>query len=61
MNASDNPPTEGQLGVAALLKDQARAAKADFDRVMNTDVAAFNAMLREKGLQGIIGRPPLVP
>lgn len=61
VNTSDSPPTEGQLGVAALLKERARAAKADFDRVMNTDVAAFNALLREKGLQGIIGRPALVP
>ncbi|MEO8448715.1 MAG: sialidase [Gemmatimonadota bacterium] len=61
VNNNDNAPTEAQIGVAAMLRERARAAKADFDRVMNSDVAAFNAMLRDRGLQGILGKPPLVP
>jgi len=51
--SSDNAPTQSQRDVAATLRERLAAAKVDFGRVMDTDVAAFNAMLRSKGLGGV--------
>jgi photosystem II stability/assembly factor-like uncharacterized protein len=58
IGGSDNAPTQSQRDVAAVLKERARSAKADFDRVMARDVGGFNNLLRDKGLQGIITVPP---
>jgi hypothetical protein len=37
-----------------VLKTQLRNVKAEMDRVMNEDLARFQAMLRDRKMQGII-------
>jgi hypothetical protein len=53
ITSSDNAPTQSQRDVAATLRERLLAAKAAFDRVMAQDAAAFNAMLRTKGIGGV--------
>ncbi|HEX9164545.1 MAG TPA: hypothetical protein VF862_01440 [Gemmatimonadales bacterium] len=54
VSSTDNAPTQAQRDVAAVLRERLTAAKADYDRVMGRDVAAFNLLLRDRGLAGII-------
>jgi len=54
VQSSDFAPTESQKQVADLLRVQVRAVKAEFDRVMATDVAAFNAMLQQRKVPNVI-------
>jgi hypothetical protein len=61
VGGSDHAPTQSQRDVAALLKERARSARTAFDRVTGTDVAAFNGLLREKGLAGVLTTPPEPP
>lgn len=56
VGGTDNRPTAPQREVGAVLKERARTARADFDRLLNRDLDAFNRMLRDKGLGGIITR-----
>lgn len=55
LNGTDNPPTQSHRDVATVLQERARAARTAYDRVMATDVAGFNAWLRERGV-ATIGR-----
>ena len=56
IGATDNAPTGPQHDVGRLLKDRARAARNDFDRLLNRDLDQFNRMLQGKGLGGIVAR-----
>ena len=40
--------------VSGILREQLNAIKAEYDRVMSRDVAAFNAMLQQRGIPNLI-------
>ena len=54
VQSSDHAPTAAQREVGQLLRAQLQAVKAEYDRVMQNDVAAFNAMLQQRRLQNLI-------
>ena len=54
IDGNDYAPTESQRQVAALLRAQLTAVKADYERVMSRDVAAFNAMLQQRKVPNVI-------
>jgi DNA-binding FrmR family transcriptional regulator len=54
IESSDYAPTASQRQVADLLRTQVRAVKAEFDRVMAGEVAAFNAMLQQRKVPNVI-------
>lgn len=54
VQSSDHAPTAAQREVSALLRDQLNAVKAEYDRVMTRDVAAFNAMLQQRRIPNLI-------
>ena len=56
VSSSDFPPTTQQATVQRQLGEQAGSYKNQLDELVAKDVAAFNALLREKGLQNIIVR-----
>lgn len=63
IGSTDNAPTASQREVGGVLKQRARAAKDELDRVIQRDLEQFNKMLRDKGLGGIFARvePPRIP
>jgi hypothetical protein len=56
MNKSDFPPTDQQLGVKEMFERQLGEYKSRLDELVKKDVADFNTMLREKGIQNIIAK-----
>jgi hypothetical protein len=54
MQISDAAPTTQQREVQAILKAQLQSIKAEMDRVLAEDLARFQAMLRDRRMQGII-------
>jgi len=54
VQSSDHAPTEAQRQVAALLREQLQAVRAEYDRVMSRDVAAFNALLQQRRIPNVI-------
>jgi photosystem II stability/assembly factor-like uncharacterized protein len=52
--AGEFEPTDQQREVFRLLSDQLRVHRAAFDRLVAQDIAAFNAMLRQRSLAGVI-------
>ncbi len=54
VQSSDHAPTEAQRQVAALLREQLQAVRAEYQRVMERDVAAFNAMLQQRRIPNVI-------
>jgi photosystem II stability/assembly factor-like uncharacterized protein len=54
IEGSDYAPTESQRQVAEALRGQVKAVRTEFDRVMASDVAAFNAMLQQKKVPNVI-------
>lgn len=58
VTGSDAAPTTQQREVQALLKQQLAAVKAEMERVMAEDLARFQAMLRDRKMQGIISMEP---
>ena len=50
---SDFPPTMQQAAVLEMLKQQGDKARRDFQQVVDRDLAAFNAMLRERSIPNI--------
>jgi len=54
ISLSDLPPTDQQLEVKQVIEEELRAQQAQFDRLMSVDVPAFNEMLAQRGLQGLI-------
>jgi photosystem II stability/assembly factor-like uncharacterized protein len=55
---SDFPPTTQQSEVHELLKQQLAKAQEDWKQIETKDLAAFNAMLREKNVPNIIAKMP---
>ena len=54
MQTADIAPTQSQRDVAAVLRAQLQAVKAEYDRVMSQDVAQFNAMLQQRKIPNVI-------
>ena len=57
-STADFPPTTQQTAVQELLKTEGDAAQQEFRQMEATDLAAFNAMLRERGIPNIIAKAP---
>ncbi|HUJ41936.1 MAG TPA: hypothetical protein VLW54_15445 [Candidatus Acidoferrales bacterium] len=57
-STADFPPTTQQTAVEEMLKQRGEEARQEFQKLAATDVAAFNAMLRERGIPNIIARTP---
>ena len=53
-SSADFAPTTQQSAVFEYLKGEGDKVQQEFQHVLSTDVAAFNAMLREKGIANII-------
>ena len=56
--SSDFSPTTQQEAVEELLKQQGDKYQEEFKQLVSKDVAAFNAMLREKNIPNIIIKTP---
>src|SRR3984957_7153931 len=56
--SSDFPPTTQQAAVQVELKKQGDALQQEMQQLVATDVAAFNAMLRERNIPNIIVKAP---
>ena len=54
IGGSDYAPTEAQRQVAEELHAQLVRVRAEYDRVMQRDVAGFNNMLRQRSIQNVI-------
>ena len=54
----DFKPTDPEKEVHELLKERVRASRAQLDEVLAKDVAAFNALLKERGIPNVLGRAP---
>jgi hypothetical protein len=54
VQSGDWAPTNAQKQVAGILHDQLQRARADFERVMSTDVAGFNSMLQQRKVPNVI-------
>jgi hypothetical protein len=50
---ADFPPTTQQSAVGELVKQQGDKARQDFQQLVDKDLAAFNAMLRERNIPNI--------
>lgn len=57
-SSSDFPPTTQQVAVQQELKQQSEESVQEMQQVAAKDVAAFNAMLREKNISNIIVKAP---
>jgi len=53
-SSADFPPTTQQSAVQQELKQQGEESLREMEQVVSKDVAAFNAMLREKSIPNII-------
>ena len=56
--SSDFPPTTQQVAVGEELKKQADQFQQEYQQLIAKDVAAFNAMLREKNIPNIMVKTP---
>ena len=57
-SSADFPPTTQQLAVGQQLKQQGDESHQELQQLLDKDVAAFNAMLREKNIANIIVKAP---
>ncbi|HLW99894.1 MAG TPA: hypothetical protein VKR82_14695 [Candidatus Acidoferrales bacterium] len=57
-NSSDFPPTTQQVAVQRELKQDGDKSQQELQQLLDKDVAAFNAMLREKNITNIIVKTP---
>jgi len=55
---SDFAPTTQQVAVADQLKQQGQQFEQEYQQIASKDLAAFNAMLREKNISNIIAKAP---
>jgi photosystem II stability/assembly factor-like uncharacterized protein len=56
--SSDFPPTTQQAAVQAELKQQGDLSQQEIQQLVVTDVAAFNAMLRQRNIPNVIVKAP---
>ena len=63
VGSTDNAPTASQREVGGVLRQRARDARAELDRLIQSDLDRFNRMLRDKGLGGVFTRveAPRIP
>jgi hypothetical protein len=54
LEGTDFGPTDPQREAHQALREQLRTSRMKYDGVMTQDVVAFNAMLRERGLGGVM-------
>jgi len=54
VTSSDFGPTQAQREVHQVLKGVLREARAGFEQVVSRDLASFNRLLADRGLQGIV-------
>jgi photosystem II stability/assembly factor-like uncharacterized protein len=54
ISTADFAPTTQQVAVHEKLRKRIAELKGDFERTLSTDVAAFNAMLREKNVANVV-------
>jgi hypothetical protein len=59
IDSSDVGPTDGQRARLADLATQWEAHRQTLDAVLGADLAAFNQLVRDKGVPAIV--PPEVP
>jgi DNA-binding ferritin-like protein (Dps family) len=57
-SSADFAPTKQQGDVQNELQKDGEAAQQEMQQVISKDVAAFNAMLREKNIANIIVKTP---
>lgn len=57
-SSADFPPTKQQLEVAQQLKQQGDQSRQEMQQLLDKDVAAFNAVLREKNIPNVIVKAP---
>ena len=57
-SSADFPPTTQQLAVGKELKERGDASRQEIQQLLDKDVAAFNAMLREKNIPNIVVKAP---
>jgi photosystem II stability/assembly factor-like uncharacterized protein len=57
-SSADFPPTQQQLEVGQQLKQQGGQSRQEMQQLLDKEVAAFNAMLREKNIANIIVKAP---
>lgn len=57
-SSADFAPTTQQTAVGQELKQQGDESKREMEEVVAKDVAAFNSMLREKGISNIVVKTP---
>ncbi|HEV8192336.1 MAG TPA: hypothetical protein VGP82_12785, partial [Ktedonobacterales bacterium] len=55
IDESDDVPTQGALGVFALLSEQAGSVQSRLHELLDGDVAAFNELVRASGLPAVGG------
>jgi len=58
VGSSDFPPTTQQVAVKEELQQQGEKFAQEFQQLLSKDIAAFNAMLREKNISNIIVKTP---
>ena len=61
LSGGDFKPTDQQVEVQVILKDQMRAHLAALESLMGGDLASLNALLRAKNLPNVVGGPVVVP
>ena len=61
LSGGDFKPTDQQVEVQVILKDQMRAHLAALESLMGGDLASLNALLRAKNLPNVVGGPGVVP
>jgi photosystem II stability/assembly factor-like uncharacterized protein len=58
VGSSDFPPTTQQVAVKEELQQQGDKFAQEFQQLLSKDIAAFNAMLRERNISNIIVKTP---
>jgi hypothetical protein len=56
--SADFPPTRQQVAVRDELKEQGAKSQQEIQQLLEKDVAAFSAMLREKNIPNIVVKAP---
>jgi hypothetical protein len=57
-SSADFPPTNQQLEVKALLEERLAEVRRRFEALVSRDLAAFNALVRDKGVPAIVAPGP---
>ena len=58
LGSADFPPTNQQREVKAMFEEQLADHRRRLDEILSKDLDAFNKLLRDRGIQNVIGRVP---